>query len=375
MAQVFRWIYLSAFVLAQSCCSCARTFYGRDGLPSWLWDSALALLIWLSRSKLRERRGTRAQALPLDEVQFTVFRPKIVRPGEWYPMLAFAHLAERRLDSPAGAPSPIEEVRAQAEKLLGSRVEDFRESSVDARQSVPREAEIRLVPEATGIEFNPSERSFRWMKDLHREEFDLRASPTLDGTVARGRLSVYFGVILLAEVDFAFKVDSSQPIEASSELHEQTTVRPYDKVFPSYSHQDTQIVEQVEALVESLGIRYLRDVSNPQERGELGRALVRTHRRGGCVPTVLVLELHALAKRPARVGIRLDAGSSKLHPADLLGGSAARIAGSQPPAPNIAGATFQSDSGWSCPKRTACSRRDLDHRSASPEPGTRSQPA
>ena len=103
MAQVFRWIYLSAFVLGAVVLFVCAYLLWSGWIAILAVGSALALLIWLSRSKLRERRGTRAQALPLDEVQFTVFRPKIVRPGEWYPMLAFAHLAERRLDSPAGA--------------------------------------------------------------------------------------------------------------------------------------------------------------------------------------------------------------------------------------------------------------------------------
>ena len=304
-----------------------------------------------------------------------MFRPKIVRPGEWYPMLAFAHLAERRLDSPAGAPSPIEEVRAQAEKLLGSRVEDFRESSVDARQSVPREAEIRLVPEATGIEFNPSERSFRWMKDLHREEFDLRASPTLDGTVARGRLSVYFGVILLAEVDFAFKVDSSQPIEASSELHEQTTVRPYDKVFPSYSHQDTQIVEQVEALVESLGIRYLRDVRTLKSGENWDERLLEL------IGEADVFQLFWSSNSMRSPNVQreweyaLTLGRANFIRPTYWEDPLPESPDHSLPPQTLRALTFQSDSGWSCPKRTACSRRDLDHRSASPEPGTRSQPA
>ena len=231
------------------------------------------------------------------------------------------------------------------------------------------------MPEATGIEFNPSECSFRWMKDLHREEFDLRASPTLDGTVARGRLSVYFGVILLAEVDFAFKVDSSQPIEASSELHEQTTVRPYDKVFPSYSHQDTQIVEQVEALVESLGIRYLRDVRTLKSGENWDERLLEL------IGEADVFQLFWSSNSMRSPNVQreweyaLTLGRANFIRPTYWEDPLPESPDHSLPPQTLRALTFQSDSGWSCPKRTACSRRDLDHRSASPEPGTRSQPA
>ena len=36
-----------------------------------------------------------------ENVQFTVYRPKVVVPEKWYPMLVFTHLAEKRADAPA----------------------------------------------------------------------------------------------------------------------------------------------------------------------------------------------------------------------------------------------------------------------------------
>ena len=129
----------------------------------------------------------------LDDIQFTVYRPRVVRPDVWYPMLAFAHLADRRPDSPENEPDPIEQVRVQAVQILGAKAKEFRDTSVDARQAVPRESEITLKPYAPGVEFNPDRRTFRLMKDVHREEFDLRASSKLDGATARGRLSAYLG--------------------------------------------------------------------------------------------------------------------------------------------------------------------------------------
>ena len=71
------------------------------------------------------RRLTEAQAasaaastpIATDEnVQFTVFRRSAIQPEHWYPLLCFAHLAERRPDAP-DEPDPIEVVQEQARQI------------------------------------------------------------------------------------------------------------------------------------------------------------------------------------------------------------------------------------------------------------------
>jgi hypothetical protein len=73
---------------------------------------------------------------------------------------------------------------------------------------VPRESEITFVPVVPGVEFRPSRQAFRWLPDIHQESFQLRADAALDGRIASGRLSVYLGVVLLAEVDISIAVES-----------------------------------------------------------------------------------------------------------------------------------------------------------------------
>jgi serine/threonine protein kinase len=209
------------------------------------------------------------------EVQFTVYRPRTIVPGTWYPMLAFTHLAERRPDAPEVEPDPIEVVRTQARQFLGSESGKFRESSVDARQPIPRAGEITLLPLVPGIEFNPDRRVFRWCEEVHREEFRLKASEQLNGQVARGRLAAYFGAILLAEVDLAIKVDTAYQALAHSDHSETVTARPYRKIFASYSHEDVEIVRQYERFVETLGDRYLRDVRDLRAGEAWDKGLLR----------------------------------------------------------------------------------------------------
>ena len=286
-----------AFVLALALVAAAAMslFHGSTALAGAL--ALAAGIVWIAAPRARllkirvqERlieslRGqsgfialahrSEGSTIPPDEVQFTVYRPKVVRPGEWNVMLAFAHLADRRPEAPADDPDPIEQVRAQALSILGPQAKEFRDTSVEARQAVPREAEITLLPYAPGIEFNPERRAFRWTKDLHREQFDLRASADLDGKTARGRLSAYLGAILLAEIDLSIKVDSSHRKAPKDEPQEVAAARPFRKIFASYSHKDVEIVRQYETFVQTLGDRYLRDVRDLRSGEEWNEALLK----------------------------------------------------------------------------------------------------
>jgi adenylate cyclase len=220
--------------------------------------------VWL-RSLLRASRiksyGRPSHFRPEDDnVQFTVYRPRAIVPDRWYTMVAFAHLAAKRSDAPPQQPDPIEEVKRQAVRVLGEReTRSYRIVTQDAPQSVPRQETLTFVPEVPGVEFNPPLRSFCWTEEVHREEFRLRAGPDLVGQVARGRLSVFLGDILLADVALAFPVDQRAGTPEQNAPTEAEHARRYRKIFASYSHQDSHVVEQIEHLAQALGDEYLRD--------------------------------------------------------------------------------------------------------------------
>jgi serine/threonine protein kinase len=198
--------------------------------------------------------------LAVDEnVQFTVYRPRLVQPQKWYTLLAFAHLSERSPEAPADEPDPIEEVLRQAEQVLGEAARAYQEVTQDARQAVPRAGELTFLPEVAGVEFNPARRSFVWRESVHREEFRLWASQELEGQTARGRLTVFLGSILLADIPLTLRVETGQTSIASVPAMEKMAARPYRKIFASYSHHDLEIVRQFERFALTLGDQYLRD--------------------------------------------------------------------------------------------------------------------
>ncbi|MDX6305910.1 MAG: hypothetical protein QOI77_2879 [Blastocatellia bacterium] len=201
--------------------------------------------------------------LYLDEnVQFTVYRPKTIVPQKWYSLLAFAHLSEKREDAPEDEPDPVAEVRQQAQRILGEQAAEYQNLTQDTLQAIPREGTITFLPTMPGIEFNPPSRSFTWEESVHREDFRLRAKRTQhDGRVLKGRLSVFLGSILLADIPLSIRVDTHEPSKKQKTSLEEVHARPYRKIFASYSHRDIEVVEQFERLAQALGDRYLRDVT------------------------------------------------------------------------------------------------------------------
>jgi serine/threonine protein kinase len=201
--------------------------------------------------------------LYMDEnVQFTVYQPEAVAPARWHTLLAFAHLSKRRPDAPPDEPEPLAEVKRIAERVLAEERTDYDSVKQNSLYAVPHRGEITFVPEIAGCEFNPPRQSFSWQKSVHKVEFEMLAAASLDGQMARGRLTVFLGSLILADVPLAIRVDSAM---ASARSPAEVPAVPssaaaYRKIFPSYSHKDRAIVEQIEDHVSVLGDRYLRDV-------------------------------------------------------------------------------------------------------------------
>lgn len=213
-------------------------------------------------------RGNDPRDSPAPNVQFTIYRPKAVEPDRWYVMLAFAHAADKPVGAPPNVPDPVEEVREQAHRVLGVMSREYAPVAPDDAYSVPSGSELAFVPTVSGVEFNPPRRVFSLHETVHREEFRLRADPALDGQTARGRLSVYRGAVLIAEVGLAIKVDSRHAAATTYKSMESESARPYRRVFASYSHKDSWIVGQFEQLARATGDEFLRDC-NQLRAGEV----------------------------------------------------------------------------------------------------------
>jgi TIR domain/Caspase domain len=193
-----------------------------------------------------------------DNVKFTAFRPAILVPGKWRRMMVFMHLDDALT---------LTEMETRARQVLsvdsyGSviiRESDEYRDGVDTRLPIVQEDQITLIPEVPGIRFNPPRRSFSWAAGLrmHAESFFIYAPSSLTDQSARGRISVFFKRLLLAEIALDLRVaKDSAPNE---EGWAKGTDQRFRKVFPSYSINDVEVVEAMEQF-QTTGSDYLRNV-------------------------------------------------------------------------------------------------------------------
>jgi formylglycine-generating enzyme required for sulfatase activity/serine/threonine protein kinase len=192
------------------------------------------------------------------DVQFTVYTPEKIKPERTYSVLAFAHLSARRDDASPDEPDPIVEMKAQAARILGDQAEDYRDVKDASQQAVPRGGEITFVPVVSGLTFSPPSRSFTWRKSVHREEFDVWAAPDVDGQTLNGRMTVFLGSVVIAEVPLTISVDSRATSSAERiALDKSQSARRVRQVFAAYSHRDEQIVAELAQMAPIFGSRFL----------------------------------------------------------------------------------------------------------------------
>lgn len=235
-------------------------------LTAWIILAIAAAFVLGLLAKIGGARGpggfnVEEQPRYIDEnVLFTVYRPKVLVPRRWHTLLAFAHLPEKRPDANPTDPHPAAEVERQARSILGADVSRQLDTSQQSDAAVPEGGEMLFVPSVEGVEFNPPSQRVRWLKDVHRIDFDLRTTSEYDGRQLRGSLNVSLSGLTLADVPLAFRVDGAYAPASDEERTTVVSANRYRKIFPSYSHRDSDVVEMIEAAVGLLGDQYLRDI-------------------------------------------------------------------------------------------------------------------
>ena len=217
----------------------------------------------------------------IHDAQFTVYHPKEITPERWDTLLVYAHISEMRW-----------RVYKDAQACFG-QPGAYSERSDRAKQDIAKGAEILVVPELPGCQFNPPADRFHWFEDVHRREFRLRPTTEVSGfeigKAVNGRVAFYIGPILIAEV--AIWAFISNQADAYSSNHKRssptvapavpislmgasgmasipsnvwgkynlTTSAPYNAIFVSYAHDDSFVVERLGAAYKALGMAFLRD--------------------------------------------------------------------------------------------------------------------
>jgi len=188
-----------------------------------------------------------------EPVRFTSYHPARMASGKWHKLLAYIHL-----------PEVAEAIHEDSRAALGPEAPNYGKGRDTATETILREAEITVVPEMSGVRFNPPRQTILWLEDWHRADFRMQANPAdpefeAENTVF-GKVRFYVGPILVAETNMATYITEEGYDLSVEPPQAQVGTDPYRDIFVSYSHDDDALVALVEKHIETLGDRMLRDV-------------------------------------------------------------------------------------------------------------------
>ena len=194
-------------------------------------------------------------------VAFTTYCPRELTPKSSNKLLAYVHLE-----------AEITSVEQDAKAVLGQQRQNHSQRSAWPSVGIKRGAEIKVVPRLPGCVINPPFFQIVWTENWHRAEFQVEAQAKFSGSKIAGSVSFYVGPILVAEVEIESRISLGGDADSSLQS---STAKAYSAVFVSYSHRDSEIVEDLEKAYSALGLDYLRDIRELRSGEGWNRALLQ----------------------------------------------------------------------------------------------------
>jgi len=180
-----------------------------------------------------------------DGIQFSCYYPSEIAPKIWKPIASYVHYL-----------SASANVLADAQNYFQQQWNVIRQASKISFQQLPKGINITSIPHIDGFEFNPSRATLGFHEDWIRFSFRIRSiNPQFEKSY-NGSITFYAEGILIAEIPLSIHV-TQKPKKLEPCMGKRD---PYRSIFPSYSHDDTHIVERCEAVYSALGMDFLRDV-------------------------------------------------------------------------------------------------------------------
>jgi hypothetical protein len=199
-------------------------------------------------------------------VAFASYYPKETQPNKTIPLLVYLALDEA---------SALAKVAAQAAERLAGHLDQYRPATAEERLTMRRGTKLRIVPTIPGFRVNPQWMDITWDDDAQQHEFSVRADTAPEDQAAPGAVLVYQGLTLRAEIPLSIFVTRAAGAARTPADFASAIARAYRKVFASYSHRDTPVVESCEAAAQALGDRYLRDLITLQSGQQWNQRLMQ----------------------------------------------------------------------------------------------------
>jgi formylglycine-generating enzyme required for sulfatase activity len=151
-------------------------------------------------------------------------------------------------------------MKEQANRILGNQRANYDDVKKPSTQPVPQGGELTFVPMVQGIEFSPPRRTFTWRKSVHREEFDMWVAAEIEDQTLSGRLTVFLGSLVIAEVALVITVDRNATSQAERvSVDEPMSARRVRQVYASYSRMDEPVVAELAQVAPLFGTRFVTD--------------------------------------------------------------------------------------------------------------------
>lgn len=204
----------------------------------------------------------------LKTAQFTAYYPRQAHAGQTYGLYVYAHL-----------PNATQKIRANVEAFVsefGGHVP--KPALADQSASLREGAHLSVMPEADGLDFDPVATTKKWQLPYTRFDFAFTPPASAVGEILTGRVSILVGGIEIAHIPFATLIEaaleappdddviSTQPLGragsradttenplAAAKFTSSKPVSIYDKIFISYSRQDSVVAEMYRQVQQALG--------------------------------------------------------------------------------------------------------------------------
>ncbi len=194
--------------------------------------------------------ATTEAVIPTEAVRFTAFHPKEAAVATWYTLLVYAHVES--------ALSKVQQDAAKFKEEMGGVPREVRST---APAQLARGTEITIVPTCEGVTFNPERVAFKWVEDVHRADFRFQAGKELADSAANILVTIFVGPLIVATIKGGILFSAQEPVRLPLGVNAQTTASLYksEEIFPSYSHDDEEIVVACRDAYKALGFDFLRD--------------------------------------------------------------------------------------------------------------------
>ncbi len=195
------------------------------------------------------------------KAQFTAYNPSKVWVGQWSPILVFTHPVTNPLEDSPTEVSLATQVEDEAKRELGANTINAVATRQETMREVPHLSELTFVPFVNGIEFSRNQITLPWTSNVLKVRFECRPKPEFVGQTLHGSISIYLGRNILASIPLVFQVEENQEsTKTAAPPNHSTTALPFGKIFPSYSHKDEIIVNELLEYAKALGGQYFQDV-------------------------------------------------------------------------------------------------------------------